>query len=143
MDDVGEVRSRVWRDGVVIDEDFDFERISEYLGRHECLFWVDLCAPGAGLLARLADELSLDPQAVEDALGHAERAKATRYASHTFLTAYATRLRLRRRRANLSSSAPAQGLARVGVRLPTRTDHHTQGPDFAIEPVVAPLGRQR
>lgn len=136
MDDVGALRSRVWRAGVVIDEDFDFERISDYLGQHECLFWVDLCAPSAGLLARLADELSLDPQAVEDALGHAERAKATRYASHTFLTAYATSLRAEggertsRQRSGLRASRVSafvfpQGL--ITVR---------QGPDFDLEPVV-------
>jgi hypothetical protein len=38
MDNVGAVRSGVWHDGVLIEEDFDFERISEYLGQHERLF---------------------------------------------------------------------------------------------------------
>jgi magnesium transporter len=53
---------------------------------------VDLCAPTAILLDKLAEELSFDPHAVEDALASAERPKATRHASHTFVTVYGTRL---------------------------------------------------
>ncbi len=92
MDDVGAVRGRVWRDGELVEDEFDFEQISAHLKDETCLIWVDLCGPGPGLLDRLAGELSLDPQAVEDAVAHAERAKATRYASHVFLTAYSTRI---------------------------------------------------
>jgi magnesium transporter len=138
MDDVGAVRSRLWRDGVLIEEDFDFERISDYLELDGCLIWVDLCAPGPGLLADLAVELCLDPQAVEDALGQAERAKATRYASHTFVTAYTTRLaagdgdpRTPTRRSGLS-------IARVSAFVfPHGIVTVRQGPDFDIEPVVS------
>jgi magnesium transporter len=91
-DDVGAVRSRVWRDGNIEEENFDFERISDHLEDGDCLFWVDLCGPGPDLLNRLAGELSLDPLAVEDAVAHAERAKATRYANHTFITVYSTQI---------------------------------------------------
>ncbi|MHB8274311.1 MAG: magnesium transporter CorA family protein, partial [Dermatophilaceae bacterium] len=37
-------------------------------------------------------QLALDPHAVEDAVASGERPKATRHATHTFVTAYATRL---------------------------------------------------
>ena len=56
------------------------------------LVWVDLCNPDHEMLCELADELDFDHHAVEDTVAHAERTKATRYATHTFLTVYATRL---------------------------------------------------
>jgi magnesium transporter len=85
------VRSRVWRDGALEAEDFPFERISDYLDEDDTLVWVDICDPDPQRLRELADELTLDPHAVEDALDRVERAKATRFATHTFLTVYAVR----------------------------------------------------
>jgi magnesium transporter len=49
---------------------------------------VDLCNPDATQLAELAGELGLDERAVWDVDG--QRTKATRYATHTFLTGYGT-----------------------------------------------------
>ena len=83
------VRSRRWRDGELEEENFPFEKISDYLEQDGCLVWVDLCDADHADLAALAQELALDPMAVEDAVGQAERAKATRYATHTFITVYA------------------------------------------------------
>jgi magnesium transporter len=83
------VRSRVWRDGALEAEDFPFEQISDYLDEEDTLVWVDICNPDPQRLRDLADELTLDPHAVEDALSRVERAKATRFATHTFLTVYA------------------------------------------------------
>ncbi len=82
------IRSRLWRNGELEAENFPFQKISEYLQEDGCLVWVDICDPDSRQLDDLAEELTLDPLAVEDAVGHAERAKATRYASHTFITAY-------------------------------------------------------
>jgi magnesium transporter len=87
-DETGVVRSRVWRDGKQLDEDFDFDKISDYLEDQNALVWVDICDPNHSRLDELARELCLDPLAVEDAVTRGERAKATRYATHTFLTAY-------------------------------------------------------
>ena len=92
-DDGAAVRSRVWRAGELEAEDFPFEKISDYLEEEGCLVWVDICHPDSHKLTELAEELSLDPLAVEDALSHGERAKATRYATHTFITAYAADIR--------------------------------------------------
>ena len=87
---MGTLRSLVWdHDGHVIATDFPFEQISDYLARDDVLTWVDLCEPDHSDLKALAGELSLDPNAVEDAIAHVERPKALRYASHTFFTAYA------------------------------------------------------
>ena len=88
----GAVRGRVWRDGQVVAEDFDFARISDYLEDQESLTWVDICDPDHRILQKLAGELVLEPLAVEDAIAHSERAKATRYATHTFMTVYAVKL---------------------------------------------------
>jgi magnesium transporter len=136
MDDVGAVRSRVWREGKPAEEDFDFDRISDYLAQDGCLIWVDLCGPTPEMLTRLAGELSLDRQAVEDALGHAERAKATRYATHTFITAYATEL-------GSGNQTPAKGerarlsVARVSAFIfPHGIISVRQSPDFDFEPVI-------
>ncbi|MGH8860757.1 MAG: magnesium transporter CorA family protein [Jatrophihabitantaceae bacterium] len=91
-DRAGSVRSRVWRDGQLVAEDFDFEAITDHLEAEDSLTWVDLCDPDHRLLQELAGELVLEPMAVEDAIARSERAKATRYATHTFITVYAIQL---------------------------------------------------
>lgn len=53
---------------------------------------VDICDPDHRILQELAGELDLEPLAVEDAIAHSERAKATRYTTHTFMTVYAVHL---------------------------------------------------
>lgn len=84
-----DVRTRIWRNGTLEAEDFPLEQVSDYLGQSDCLVWADLCAPDHDHLAQLAEELELDPHAVEDAVAEHERPKATRYATHLFVTAYA------------------------------------------------------
>lgn len=82
----------LWRkDGEVL-KDFPLEEVSDHLQEPGTLVWVDLCAPDRDRLGELADELSLDPHAVEDSVAWAERPKATRHSSHTFVTVYAARL---------------------------------------------------
>jgi magnesium transporter len=76
----------LWRAGGETVEGFPLEDVSDHLAEAGALVWVDLCAPTAILLDKLAEELSFDPHAVEDALASAERPKATRHASHTFVT---------------------------------------------------------
>ncbi|MGC5165682.1 magnesium transporter CorA family protein [Luteimicrobium sp. DT211] len=85
------VRTRAWRDGTVVAEDFPFDQISDYVDSGDCLVWADVCAPDDEILAGLAEELRLDPHAVEDARGRNERPKAARYPTHTFVTTDALR----------------------------------------------------
>ena len=89
----GSTRSRVWRSGVLEAEGFPVELTSDYLATDQCLVWVDVCDPDHQQRQELAREIGLHPAAVEDTLAHGERAKATRYATHTFLTAYQTHVR--------------------------------------------------
>jgi len=88
----GAVRTRLWRDGRLEREDFPFEDVSDHLQEEGALVWVDLCEPDHERLLKLADELTLDPHAVEDAVTSGERPKATRHATHTFVTVYGARL---------------------------------------------------
>ncbi|WP_375491922.1 magnesium transporter CorA family protein [uncultured Jatrophihabitans sp.] len=81
------IRTRVWRNGNLEAQDFPFDRVSDYLEDEDCLVWADVLHPNQQSLAALADELSLDPHAVEDATSTDERPKATRFATHLFLTA--------------------------------------------------------
>jgi magnesium transporter len=133
-EDGGVVRGRVWRDGKVVEEDFDFEHISDHLEDQDTLTWVDICDPDHRILQELAGELVLEPLAVEDAIAHAERAKATRYASHTFITVYAVQLHT-----DTDTSGP-QG--RLSVRkisafvFPRGLITVRSSPDFDIEEVV-------
>jgi magnesium transporter len=82
-----QIRTRVWRSGRLEKENFPFEQVSDYLAEPDCLVWADLLCPDHETLQQLAEELSLDPHAVEDALSRHERPKATRYATHMFMTA--------------------------------------------------------
>lgn len=109
----GTVRSRLWRDGALVEDDFRFEDISDYLEEEGCLVWVDICDPDVPQLEELARELTLDPLAVEDSLTRVGRTKATRCATHTFLTAYATAMRAESpdtaRVAHAGSTTPSRG----------------------------------
>lgn len=76
----------------MVDENFAFDQLSERLGDSDCVVWFDLCGPNHQQLDELAQELSLDPNAVEDAVAHYERPKVTRYSSHKFVTVYSAAL---------------------------------------------------
>jgi len=89
---VSSCRSRAWRDGVEIAVDFPLEELDRWLAEPGVLVWLDLNQPERDVLDALASELDLDPLAVEDAVEPRERPKATRHATHTFLTCYSTRL---------------------------------------------------
>ncbi len=110
------IRTRLWRNGVLEKEDFPFEQISDFVCQDDCLVWVGLRSPDPDRLNGLADELSLDPLAVEDAVAHRERPKANHYQTHTFLTAYALELDARTgvlRSAQLSAFVLPQALVTV------------------------------
>jgi len=117
------VRTRVWRNGTLEAEDFPFEQISDYLEQPDCLVWADLCQPSKERLSALAEELSLDPHAIEDASSPHERPKATRYATHLFLSAYAVNYNAENgelKVSNISAFGLERGL--VTVRLDDQFD---------------------
>jgi magnesium transporter len=84
--------TRMWRQGKLADEGFPIEQISEHLDHGDCVVWADLCHPDHESFLTIAEELGLDPHAVEDAVSNHERPKLDRYGDNAFLTAYAVRL---------------------------------------------------
>ena len=85
-------RTRLYRDGELVLEDFPVKDISEYLKEERAYVWLDYCEPNAAELATVADELQLHPLAVEDAVSEHQRPKLDRYDSHLFLSAYVVTL---------------------------------------------------
>jgi magnesium transporter len=81
-------RTRVWRKGVLEKEDFPIADVSDYLEQEDTLVWADLSVPDRDDLQQVADELGLDPLAVEDSVEHNERPKVDHYPSHLFVTTY-------------------------------------------------------
>jgi len=85
-------RTRCYRDGVLTDEDFPVDQVSEHLAEESAVVWIDLCAPDVEDLQLVADELGLHRLAVEDATQGRQRPKFDRYPGHDFLSAYAVKL---------------------------------------------------
>jgi magnesium transporter len=116
-------RTRVYRNGSLVDENFAVDRVSDFLADPDCLVWVDLCAPQQAELEAVAEELQLHSLAVEDALSTRERPKLDRYDTHLFLTAYEVHLDTTSGRLHV---APVAGFithqALVTVRRSTRFD---------------------
>ena len=88
----GVARTRCYCNGVLTDEDFSLQDVSEHLADPSAVVWVDLCAPDRAEMQLVADELGLHSLAVEDATSGQQRPKFNRYDGHDFLTAYAVRL---------------------------------------------------
>jgi len=80
--------TRCYRAGVLTDENFPLEDVSEHLAEESALVWVDLLAPNQKDLQLVANELGLHQLAVEDAATGRQRPKFARFAGHDFLTAY-------------------------------------------------------
>ncbi|GAA3443484.1 magnesium transporter CorA family protein [Planomonospora venezuelensis] len=119
-------RTRLYRNGVLVKENFPIDDVSECVGDPGAVVWFDICTPVNGDLAKIGEELGLHELAVEDALHDRQRPKLDSYDSHLFITAYAARLADRRiELTELSIFVTKNAL--VTVRA---------SPDFDIEAVV-------
>jgi magnesium transporter len=88
-------RTRCYREGLLTDEDFSLDAVSEHLHQQDsAVVWVDLAGSEVDALQLVADELGLHTLAVEDATSGRQRPKFDRYATHDFLNVYAVRLDL-------------------------------------------------
>jgi len=85
-------RTRLYRDGELVLEDFPVGDISDHLEDERACVWLDYCEPTQADLATIAQELQLHPLAVEDAVNEHQRPKLDRYDSHLFLSAYVVKL---------------------------------------------------
>ncbi len=86
------VRTRLYRGGQLVSEDFPVSDLSDHLDEQDAVLWVDLCAPDRADLQVVADELGLHSLAVEDAVSSRQRPKLDRYQTHDFLSLYAVEL---------------------------------------------------
>ncbi len=85
-------RNRLYRNGVLVAEDFPTEQISDCLEEADSVVWLDLEAPDENELRILADEFGLNKLAVEDATHEHQRPKVDRYKTHIFMSLYGVRL---------------------------------------------------
>jgi magnesium transporter len=100
--------------------------VSDYVEQEDTLVWADLCVPDRDDLQQVADELGLDPLAVEDSIEHHERPKVERYPSHLFLTTYGM---------SMAADGDLQ-LTRVSAFVLPQALVTVHAEDFDMEPVV-------
>lgn len=121
-------RTRLYRDGALVAENFPVEDISDHVQEPDATIWLDLCAPGEADLAAVSEEFGLHPLSVEDALHQRQRAKLDRYDDHLFVNAYAVRVSDAGELSKTEVSAFVTNNALVTVR---------RDPQFDIEEVVS------
>ncbi|HEU5353118.1 MAG TPA: magnesium transporter CorA family protein [Actinocrinis sp.] len=85
-------RSRAYRNGELVAEDFPLEELSDWLDHEDANVWFDLPDPTPQELKELAHELGLHTLAVEDAIKGRQRPKVDRYDGHQLFNAYAVRV---------------------------------------------------
>lgn len=81
-------RTRLYRHGLLVAEDFDVAEVSEHLADPDAVVWVGFSEPSAADLDLVVAELGLHAVAVDDAIGRHERPKLDHYHSHLLLSAY-------------------------------------------------------
>jgi magnesium transporter len=123
------IRTRLYRDGKCLDEDFDPEKISDHLESEGCVVWLDLDSPKTEDLALIADEFGLNPLAVEDATSGRQRPKVDHYDDHLFISLYDVA------RETDSGRLSAHELAVFAAPRYLITVRKTPG--YSIDPVVA------
>jgi magnesium transporter len=125
----GTVRTRLYRDGKLIKENFPPHEISDELRqRHGCIIWLDLCEPNAEQLAMIGEEFGLHELAIEDALETTQRTKIDRYDTHLFMSAHS---------ADLDAETGSLAIREISAFI----THHAlitvrKDPGFDIGPVV-------
>lgn len=85
------VHTRAWRGGALAGQDFPLEQLSDHLD-DDCVVWADLLATDEHAITAIAEELDIDPHAIEDAISRHERPKLDRYETHLFLNCYVVEL---------------------------------------------------
>ncbi|HEX3705934.1 MAG TPA: CorA family divalent cation transporter, partial [Mycobacteriales bacterium] len=87
--EVDVIRTRLYRDGKCVKENFDPAEISDHLeSKDACVVWLDLDSPSQDDLALIAEEFGLNPLAVEDATSERQRPKLDHYDDHIFISLY-------------------------------------------------------
>ncbi|HJP76270.1 MAG TPA: magnesium transporter CorA family protein [Pseudonocardiaceae bacterium] len=82
--------TRAYRGDRIVGRDFPVHDIRAHVHERDAVVWLDLCDPDTEDLAAIADQLGLHELAVEDAVHEHQRPKFDRYATHEFISLYAT-----------------------------------------------------
>ena len=85
-------RTRLYRNGVLVAENFPASEVSDHLHDPSATVWLDMCSPTEADLETISEELNLHELAVEAVFDRHQRPKLDRFDTHAFLTAYAVRL---------------------------------------------------
>ncbi|MET7422847.1 magnesium transporter CorA family protein [Dactylosporangium sp. NPDC005555] len=81
-------RTRLYRNGDLVAEDFPLDDISEHLRAADTVVWLDLESPTPRQYEQVQEEFGLHQLAIEDASSPRERPKLGHYRGHLFLSAY-------------------------------------------------------
>ena len=82
-------RTRLYRGGTLVAEDFPVHDIPEYLADPSSVVWLDLYRPQEAEFAMVGEEFGLHELALEDAGQPGQRPKLDHYRTHEFINAYA------------------------------------------------------
>ena len=82
------IQTRVYRNGVCERKNFHPEQISDFLDEGDAVVWLDVTDPTSKEFQLIAEEFSLNPLAVEDALSQGQRPKLDHYDDHAFISLY-------------------------------------------------------
>lgn len=81
-------RTRAYRGGSLVGEDFAIDDVSDFLESDDCMIWVDYVSPTKKDLDKVGDEMNLHELAIEDALHPGQRPKLDRYENFLFAVMY-------------------------------------------------------
>ncbi len=81
-------RTRLYREGTCVLQDFPVTDISDHLADPASVVWLDLCRPTPADFEMVDAEFGLHELAIEDAQHESQRSKLDRYPTHLFLSAY-------------------------------------------------------
>jgi magnesium transporter len=122
------IRTRCYRNGVLAEEQFAPERISDFLTESDTVIWMDVTEPTGEEFAIIAEEFALNPLAVEDALHERQRPKLDHYDDHVFISLYDVELN---RESGELSTAELAVFAAPHYLITVRKD-----PRFSMDEVV-------
>jgi magnesium transporter len=88
---MGDMHTRMYREGTLVEEGFPLAGVSEHLRRPDTSIWIDLCDPAEDQLSDLAQMLTLHELAVEHVLSR-QRPRLVRYDTHLFLSCHVARV---------------------------------------------------
>lgn len=121
-------RTRLYRNGALLEEGFAAEQISDRLAVDEdTVVWLDLLDPSESDLQVVIEEFGLHALAVEDAIHPRQRPKVDRYRSHLFANMYAV---------SIDPSINALKIGEISCFLTRRALITVRKSDFDIDALI-------